>query len=145
MRSRGAGHLVFISSLSGKAATPGASLYNATKFGLRGFAGGLRADLRGSGIGVSCVFPGFIREAGMFADAGVSLPPGVSTRSPQDVARAVAGAIERDRGEVDVAPLTLRAGSAFAGLAPELAMRLARLLGSDKIAREMNERQAGKR
>ncbi len=121
MLERGRGHLLFMSSLAGKAATPGTSLYNATKFGLRGFASALRADLHGSGVGVSAVFPGFIRDAGMFADAGVKLPPGVGTRQPEDVARAVVGAIERNRGEVDVAPLPLRAGAIFAGLAPELA------------------------
>ncbi len=75
MVSRGHGHLVFISSLAGKAATPGTALYNATKFGMRGFAGALRADLRASGVGVSTVFPGFIRNAGMFHEAEVKLPP----------------------------------------------------------------------
>ena len=50
MTARGAGHMVFVSSLSGKAATARASLYCATKFGLRGFALGLRADLRGTGV-----------------------------------------------------------------------------------------------
>ena len=42
----------------------------------------LRADLRGSGVGVTTVFPGFIRDAGMFADAEVKLPAGVGTRTP---------------------------------------------------------------
>src|SRR3954462_7627058 len=74
MVERGTGHLVFVSSLSGKTATAGQSLYAATKFGLRGFALGLRADLHDSGVGVSTVFPGFIRDAGMFADSGVKLP-----------------------------------------------------------------------
>ena len=118
MVSRGQGHLLFMSSLSGRAATAGTALYAATKFALRGFAGALRADLRDSGVGVSAVFPGFIRDAGMFADAEVKLPPGVGTRSPQDVARAVVSAIERNRGEVDVAPLYMRASAIFAGLAP---------------------------
>ena len=45
MVERGSGHLVFVSSLSGKAASPRTSIYNATKFGLRGFALGLRTDL----------------------------------------------------------------------------------------------------
>ena len=49
---------------------PAPRIYNATKFGLRGFASALRADLRDSGVGVSAVFPGFIRDAGMFAEAG---------------------------------------------------------------------------
>ncbi len=120
MVRRGSGHLLFMSSLSGKAATAGSSIYNATKFGLRGFAGAMRAELHGTGVGVSAVFPGFIREAGMFADAGVKLPKGVGTRSPEDVAKAVVEAIEHNRGEMDVAPIALRLGSAFAGLAPEM-------------------------
>ena len=102
----------------GKAATPGASLYNATKFGLRGFASALRADLHASGVGVSAVFPGFIRDAGMFADAEVKLPPGVGTRQPRGRGPRRLGAIERNRAEVDVAPLAQRASTLFAGLAP---------------------------
>jgi short-subunit dehydrogenase len=145
MVSRGHGQLVFISSLSGKAATPGTALYNATKFGMRGFAGALRADLRTSGVGVSTVFPGFIRDAGMFHEAEVKLPPGVGTRTPQDVAKAVVGAIERNRGEVDVAPLPLRASTIFASLAPEMAGRVARRVGSEDITRQMEAGQRDKR
>jgi short-subunit dehydrogenase len=145
MVARGRGHLLFVSSLQGKAATPGASLYCASKFGMRGFASGLRADLHASGVGVSTVFPGFIRDAGMFADAGVKLPPGVGTRAPEDVARAVVRAIERNRAEIDVAPLALRAGTVFASLAPELAAQGARLLGSDDIAHKVAGRQREKR
>jgi uncharacterized protein len=145
MVARGAGHLLFMSSLAGKAATPGTSLYNASKFGLRGFASALRADLRDSGVGVSAVFPGFIRDAGMFADAEVKLPPGIGTRSPEHVAAAVVRAIERNRGEIDVAPLPLRASTVFAGVAPEIAASLARRLGSEDITRKMEARQREKR
>jgi uncharacterized protein len=145
MASRGSGHLLFMSSLAGKAATPNTSLYNASKYGLRGFSSALRAELRGSGVGVSAVFPGFIREAGMFADSGAKLPAGIGTRSPEDVAGAVVEAIERNRGEVDVAPLTLRASAAFAGVAPELAASLARRLGSEKITRDLEAGQRDKR
>ena len=145
MVGRGRGQLVFISSLSGKASTPGTALYNASKFGLRGFAGALRADLRASGIGVSTVFPGFIRDAGMFAEAGVELPTGVGTKSPEDVAKAVVTAIERNRGEIDVAPISMRASTVFAGVAPELAASVARKLGSEEIARQMEAGQRNKR
>ena len=62
MVARGRGHLVFMSSLSGKVATAHSALYSATKFGLRGFSLGLRQDLAGSKIGVTTIFPGFIRE-----------------------------------------------------------------------------------
>lgn len=145
MVGRRSGHLLFISSLAGKAATPGSSIYNATKFGLRGFSAALRAELRSSGVGVSAVFPGFIRDAGMFAEAEVTLPPGVGTRTPEDVANAVISAIERNRGEVDVAPLALRASAIFAGVAPELAATAARRLGSEEISRKMEAGQREKR
>jgi short-subunit dehydrogenase len=134
MVERGRGHLVFISSLSGKAATAGAPLYSATKHGLRGFASSLRIDLRASGVGVSSVFPGFIRDAGMHADAKVALPRGVGTRSPEDVAQAVRRAIVENRGEIDVAPAPLRLGTAVAGIAPELAAAAARRMGAQEIA-----------
>lgn len=145
MLSRGRGHLLFMSSLSGKTGTAGSSMYNATKFGLRGFAMAMRAELHGSGVGVSAVFPGFIREAGMFAEAQVELPRGVGTRSPEDVAKATVGAIERNRGEVDVAPFSLRIGSAFSGLAPELAATITRKSGSDRIAHQLADSQSAKR
>ncbi len=61
------------------------------------------------------MFPGFICDAGMFADSGRALPPGVGTSTPEEVAAAIVRAIERNRGEVDVAPLALRAGATFAG------------------------------
>jgi short-subunit dehydrogenase len=145
MVARGRGHLLFMSSLAGKAATPGTALYNASKFGLRGFASALRADVRTTGVGVSAVFPGFIRDAGMFADADVKLPPGVGTRTPEDVAEATVKAIERNRGEIDVAPLPLRASTIFASLAPELAGSVARRLGSEDITRQLEAGQREKR
>jgi len=144
MSERGCGHLVFINSLSGKVAAPRASLYSATKFGLRGFAQCLRQDLNGSGIGVSTIFPGFIRDAGMFAKSGAKLPPGVGTRSPEDVADAVVKAIESDEGEVDVAPLGLRVGALVGGIAPGVSGTVQRWLGSEKVADEVATGQRGK-
>ncbi len=146
MLSARSGHLVFISSLSAKAATERSAMYNATKFGLRGFANALRSDLRGSGVGVTSILPGFIRDAGMFAEAGdIKLPPGVGTRTPEDVAAAVVAGLEKNRGEIDVASLMLRLSSTFAGVAPETAGRMARMLGSDQVAHKMDEGQRAKR
>ncbi len=145
MARRGGGHLLFVSSLAGKAGAARSAMYNATKFGLRGFALGLRPDLRSQNVGVSVVCPGFIRDAGMFADSGVKLPRGVGTRSPRDVARAVAEAIERNRAEVDVAPLPLRAGTIFASVAPGLAATVTRMTGSDEVAVSIAAGQRDKR
>src|SRR5579884_1477039 len=143
MIARGHGHLVFISSLSGKAAQPSSALYSATKFGLRGFALAARSDLRPHGVGVSVVLPGFIRDAGMFAESGVRLPPGVGTRTPEQVAQAVIRAVERNRPEVEVAPLFLRLGSTFASVAPGLASSVSRRMGGEKVASDLAAGQQG--
>jgi uncharacterized protein len=145
MISRRRGHLVFISSLSGKGASPASAVYSATKFGLRGFALGIREDLRPHGVGASVVLPGFIHTAGMFAETDVVLPRGVGTRSPQDLAAGVIRAIEQNRAEVDVAPVAMRLGASFASVAPALAASLSRRMGSANIAAKMAEAQREKR
>ena len=145
MAARGAGHIVLVSSLSGKVTTPGSSVYSATKFGLRGFGLALREDLRAAGVGVSVVLPGFVSEAGLFVDSGARLPGYVRLVSPEQVADAVVDAVERDRAEVDVAPLALRAGAAFASLAPAAAAAVSRRMGSGRIAERMADGQRDKR
>jgi len=145
MGKRGGGHILFISSLAGKSGQGGSAVYSATKFGLRGFAQGLRSDLAPGGVGVSCVFPGFIRDAGMFHESGAELPRGVGTSTPEDVAGAVVGAIERNRFEVDVAPLGVRLMTSIAAAAPATAARFTSKLGGDKVARDLAEGQRDKR
>lgn len=140
------GHVVFVSSLAGKAASPRASVYNATKFGLRGFALALREDLAGdgSGVGVSVVMPGFIRDAGMFADSGAKTPPGVGSSTPEQVAAGVVRAIESNRAEVSVAPIQQRALAHFAHLFPAIAGRALRGRVT-KVAEGVARGQADKR
>jgi short-subunit dehydrogenase len=145
MAARGGGHIVFMSSLNGKAAPPGTPIYAATKFGLRGFAQSLRQDLRPQRVGVSAIFPGFIRDAGFFHDAGVELPAYVRTKAPDDVGRAVVEAIENDRPEIDVAPLSVKLGTALARLAPETAAIVQRRLGADRISAQFEAGQRDKR
>lgn len=140
MKQRGGGHMVFVSSLSGKVASPRASVYNATKFGLRGFSLALREDqiVDRTGIGVSLVLPGFIRDAGMFADGGADLPPGAGTGTPEQVGAAVVKAITHDRAEIAVAPPHMRVMSNFAHVFPQIAGRTQRGVGKkvgDQLAR----------
>jgi short-subunit dehydrogenase len=145
MADRGRGHIVFISSLAGKSGQPASSVYSATKFGLRGFGQGVRGDLGPRGVGVTVVFPGFVRDAGMFHESGAKLPKGVGTSTPDEVAAAVVRAIEQDKGEVDVAPLGLRASTTLASLAPGVAAKIARRLGGDRITEQLVAGQANKR
>jgi short-subunit dehydrogenase len=141
---RGEGHLVFLSSISGKAATARASLYAATKFGLRGFALCLRDDLRAHGVGVSVISPGTIRDAGMFADSGAGGHPLIGTGTPEQVGAAVVRAIEHNRAEITVAPLRQRLLSRIAINAPELSSRVAGDLAT-KVADEIAAGQTDKR
>lgn len=144
MESRGRGHMVFMSSISGYASTPRASLYAATKFGLRGFAQCLRDDLRDGPVGVSVICPGAVREAGMFADSRAKPPPALGTATPQQVAAAVVRAIERDRAEISVAPLRQRALGRIGMIAPELSGRVAGRKAAE-VAGEIARGQADKR
>lgn len=145
MVERGSGHLVFLSSLSGKAASSGSALYSATKFGVRGFALGLRQDLHGTGVGVTTVFPGFVSGAGMFAEADVALPRGVGTRSAEQVAEAVVRGIETGKAEIDVAPLPLRLGALAGAVAPSLTAAIQRRLGGTELSAQIARGQAPKR
>ena len=141
---RDSGHFVYVSSISGKAATARASLYAATKFGLRGFAFCLREDLRPTRVGVSVISPGAIADAGMFADSKAAAPPLMGTGKPEQVGRAVADAIEHDRGEITVAPLRQRMLSRVAVNAPELSGKLAGGMAT-RVADEIASGQTEKR
>jgi short-subunit dehydrogenase len=145
MVEQGSGHLVFIASLAGKSASPRSSVYNATKFGLRGFALALRADLAGTGVGSSIVSPGFISEAGMFADSNAKAPPGLGTATPEQVAAGVVRAIEKDRVEVAVAPLQQRALAHFSLATPAFTSRIMAGGAAAKSADSLADGQRDKR
>jgi short-subunit dehydrogenase len=138
MKRRGAGHIVFICSVAGLVATPANSaMYTTTKWGLRGLGLALRQELADFGIGVSTIFPGPVREAGMSVRPGVVLPRGVGTVSPRDVASAVVRAVEGNRAEVIVATAGLRLGAAAGRVAPVLVGRVGRLVGANRIRQAM--------
>jgi NADP-dependent 3-hydroxy acid dehydrogenase YdfG len=61
----GDGHVVNISSLFGLISVPGQSLYNATKYAVRGFSEALREEMLMTGhpVGVTVVHPGGIKTA----------------------------------------------------------------------------------
>ena len=81
----------------------------------------------------------------MFADSGATLPRGICTRSPQDVARATIRAIENNLAEVDVAPLSLRLGARFGGTAPGLTAAIQRRLDVNKTTERLAEGERDKR
>jgi decaprenylphospho-beta-D-erythro-pentofuranosid-2-ulose 2-reductase len=73
-RSRGQGHgiLVVLSSVAGERVRRSNYLYGSTKAGLDAFATGLGEDLRGSGVSVLVIRPGFVRTS---MTRGMPVPP----------------------------------------------------------------------
>jgi short-subunit dehydrogenase len=139
------GHIVFMSSVAGKVPSPGFSVYNATKFGIRGFGLALREELWGTGVGVSVICPTFVNEAGMWAETGLKANPMAGEVSPAKVAEAVWRAIVQNRAEVDVMPIQLRAGIKIMAVAPGLFAAVARSSGATKPNETVEDRQKHKR
>ncbi len=145
MVKRKEGHIVFMSSIAGKIPAAGVTVYNATKFGIRGFGLALREELWGTGVGVSVVCPTFVSEAGMWAETGLKADPMAGEVSPKRVADAVWIAIVKNRGEIDVMPIQLKASLKIMGVAPGLFASIARSTGGTQANEELGERQKHKR
>jgi short-subunit dehydrogenase len=121
MIERGRGHVVMISSLGGKKGSPYSATYAATKAGLIAWTSGIRTELRGTGVSASVISPGFVSEAGMFADREQKAPWLMGTSTPEAVARAVLRAVQRDVFEIIVNPGPVRLGLVFEHLSPGFA------------------------
>ena len=141
MLSRGTGHIVLMASIQGKMPTALVSVYNATKFGLRGFGLALGQELRNTGVGVSVINPTYVRDAGMWAETGITPHPLAGQVTPDQVAEAVVGAIKENRLEIDVAPL----GTRLAAAMPRLVAPIARRLGATAFPPAAVARQLAKR
>ena len=137
MLERRRGHIVNIASLAGKQGPAYNEPYAATKAGLIGFTQSLRAGYRGTGVSASVVCPGFVREAGMFADARtrVGRDPSrvLGTTTPQAVARAVVRCIRRDLPEALVNPGPTRLLMVLLALSPSFGEWIARRAGVTEI------------
>jgi short-subunit dehydrogenase len=145
MIERKQGHIVFMASIAGKVPAPGATLYNATKFGIRGFALALREELMGSGVGVSVISPTFVSAAGMWAETGLKANAIAGEVTPEHVAEAVFTAIRKNKAEIDVVRLPLRASLKVLAVAPNLFMAVARSTGANSENDTISERQKNKR
>jgi short-subunit dehydrogenase len=147
MVDRRRGHVVNIASLAGKVAVPYNTVYSATKHGLVGFTYSLRAELHDTGVSASVICPGFVSEAGMFADrAHPDVPRGTgSWTTPPKVAAAVIRAIERDLADVVVSGALGKVADVSIAMAPRLTEAIARRTGAYRLQRREAEAQARRR
>lgn len=63
MKSRGSGHIVNVSSITGKVSNPNAPLYCASKHALNGYSNGLQQQVAAAGVRVSLVSPSAVDTA----------------------------------------------------------------------------------
>lgn len=68
MRGQGSGHFVLLSSVAGKLGVPTLSGYCASKWAVRGLSIAMRAELYGTGIGITTVYPAWV-DTPMFRQA----------------------------------------------------------------------------
>ncbi|MGH3502247.1 MAG: SDR family NAD(P)-dependent oxidoreductase [Nocardioidaceae bacterium] len=130
MRRRGSGRLVFVTSIAGRLGVADESAYAASKAALGVYAASLRAELAGSGVGVTTVVPGVVATE-FFRRRGDGAPYTRRFPRPMPVATmadALVHAVEHERAEA-VVPRWLRLPIAVNALAPGLYSRLAGRFG----------------
>lgn len=130
MLPRGGGHVVNVASQAGKLGAAGLATYCASKFAVVGLCEALRAELHGTGIEVSCVLPAVVNTD---LTAGVTGAPRILRIEPEDVAAAIAGALERPRPEIYVPRVAAAGHRAGSVLSPRVRDALLRRLGADRI------------
>jgi len=145
MLERKSGHMVFMSSIAGHVPAGGETLYNATKFAIRGFGLALHEELQGTGVGASVICPTFVSEAGMWAVTGLKVDPMAGEVTPAQVADAILTAITRNRAEIDVMPLQLKGSLKVQALSPGLFRTVGRATGATRPNEALTERQRDKR
>ncbi|MEZ4702260.1 MAG: SDR family oxidoreductase [Rhodothermales bacterium] len=107
MRARKWGHIITVSSLTGKFSTPLRSGYAASKHALHGFFDALRMEVWRDGIRVTVVCPGYVRtNVSLNALTGDGTPQGTMDKgqekgmSPAKCADLILWAAERGKNEV---------------------------------------------
>ena len=121
MRRQASGHIINVSSVAGRRASPLISAYNATKFALVGLSEALRQELRGTGVYVSIIYP--IDTESEFHDVELKKaeqPRYGPVQSAADVARAIVRCARHPRPEVYPYP-PARLLSVVSALAPGFA------------------------
>ena len=127
MVARGSGHVVNVASAAAKVAVPREAVYAATKHAVLGLSESVRAELRGTGVDLSVVMPGLVRT-----DLAAGTLKGSRVLTPEQVATAIVGAIERPRFDVYV-PRAYAAISTVGQLLPRRAREaVLRLAGAER-------------
>ena len=120
-RTSGRAHVATIASIGGTIVFTPAAPYSASKHAQVAFSRSLRASLRGSGVEVHTILPGFVTTPGFPHPKIFSTPLGRPfVVGPERVAAKVLSAIERGKAEAVVPWFPYRLGSMAQAIAPTL-------------------------
>jgi NAD(P)-dependent dehydrogenase (short-subunit alcohol dehydrogenase family) len=137
MVERGSGHIVNVASAAGKSAVPGAACYGATKAAVVSLTESARVEFRGRGVYFTCVMPSFTATDLISGTKGTRF---VATNTPNQVALAIARAIERPRQDVYIP----KAIGLYLRSQPLLGRRLrdaiAHAMGADRTFLDIDDR-----
>jgi short-subunit dehydrogenase len=98
MVERGSGGVLNVSSLAGGQPTPGNATYGATKAFVTSFTQSVHEELRGTGVKITAVCPGFTRtEFQVRAGIDSSKVPAFFWQNPQEVAVGALDALDHNR------------------------------------------------
>ena len=136
---QGSGHIINIASLAGKKGVSYNSIYSASKSGLIIWTDAMRQELSHTGVNISVVCPGFIRDSGMFHDSGQSAPKLLGSSLPQDVADGVIKSIQKNSAEVIVNPGPMKPLLALNQISPRLGDWVVKLFGVPEMNRKRIE------
>jgi NADP-dependent 3-hydroxy acid dehydrogenase YdfG len=136
MVARRRGHVVNVASAAGRlGALPGEATYVATKHAVVGLGEAVRAELAGTGVGLTTVLPNL---ANTRLGSGMRAARGMRKLAPEDVADALVDGLRRRRAEVYV-PRSLRTATLLTLALPHrLASRIHKAFGMDHIAQRFD-------
>ena len=131
MVERGTGHVVVVSSVMGKFATPNRSSYAASKHALHGYFDALRGELAGTGVDVTIACPGYVHTdisknalTGDGSAQGYTRKSTAEGLSARDCAGRILDAVERGRHELVIAGLKESSAAWLKRIAPGLLNRV---------------------
>ncbi len=105
MRNQQSGHFVFLSSVAGKICSPLLTGYTASKWAVRGFSSALRAELYGTGIDVTTVYPAWVETPMIHQEKdAMQFLNVVAMLTPDQVANEILQAVQQGRHDLTLAP-----------------------------------------
>jgi short-subunit dehydrogenase len=118
-------HIVNVASVAGAIASAPSGAYTASKHAQLAFSRSLQATLRGSGIAVHSILPGFVETDGFPQRALLEhrFMRHIVVQ-PEDVAKSIAKALERGSSEIVVPWFPYRLATILYGIAPGVISKL---------------------